>query len=286
MQETLPGGEDTAQEPARQARGLGSASQGSRRAAPAWAVPLREDTVLTPSPGGPGGPRLPCRRKPGVRSGLGPGSQASESKPVPLPHSGEGGFSVLQKTEAQGGPRMPQWPGTGLLPTIVLRKIQTLLEVDAESSTERAGQASRKAQRQASLSPTEGPPRLAPVTEGARDLGSQGLLLPCVQKTWSWHWRPLPPRGSLQKACSCPPPLFPGGGSTEGWSSPSPTEREDNHDQRPVWDRPPCAHLPFCNPLPPHRHEPNSMASLRIERAQPSRQPGTPRAEPSRAGQH
>ena len=57
-----------------------------------------EKTVLTPSPGGPGGPRLPCRRKGGVRGGLGPGTVASVCKSVPFPPksiSPEEGFLVL-----------------------------------------------------------------------------------------------------------------------------------------------------------------------------------------------
>lgn len=107
---------------------------------------------------------------------------------------------------------MPQGTGTVLLPTILPRKIQTLLEVDAESSTGQAGQASRKARHQGSLSPTEGPHTWlwflrALAAAHSREPGTpgcQGLLLPASGRHGPGTGGACP-QGFLQKVCSCPP---------------------------------------------------------------------------------
>lgn len=55
------------------AKPAGRSSRGSWRTPPTSDAQLLKpppgDRILTPSPGGPGGPRLPCRRKAGVRLG-------------------------------------------------------------------------------------------------------------------------------------------------------------------------------------------------------------------------
>lgn len=119
---------------------------------------------------------------------------------------------------------MPEGPGTGLLSTILLRKVQTLLEVDTENSTGRPGQQEGPAPGLPEP-PPEGPMPGSGYQGSPGTPESQCLLLLCVQKTRSWQWRPPP------YPCPCPPgapsrkptadPLPPPSQEAEAWKAES-----------------------------------------------------------------